>query len=83
MYKFTCLEEGYEDQGVNRETFAEAFADMYRYVTKLVDGGYCSWQVLETWHWIETPSRIPIFWYDARDRAYDEGIMEDGNLMSP
>ena len=82
MYKFTCLEEGYDDQGVERETFAEAFADMYRYVRNLVDSGALTLQVLETGHWIETPSNSPIFWYDARDRAYDEGVMKDGDLTS-
>ena len=81
MYKFVCLEEGYKDQGVERETFAAAFADMHRYVRKFVDSGACALQVLETCHWIETPVNIPMFWYDARDRAYDEGIMKDGKLV--
>ena len=60
MYKFTCLEEGYDDQGVERETFAEAFADMYRYVRNLVDSGALTLQVLETGHWIEEIGRAHV-----------------------
>ena len=59
-----------------RETFMEAWNDMYEWVKRQLDSGGMSYQVLETTIWIEftdaTGCKLPIYFYDARDRAIGE-----------
>ncbi len=74
-WKFTTL----DPQAAHlpeRETFNDAFRDMYRYVKGLLDAGQLNYQVLETAIWIDTPTGIPLFFYDARDIACNTGLME-------
>lgn len=74
-WKFVTL----DPKAVNspeRETFNDAFRDMYRYVKGLLDSGDLSYQVLETALWIDTPTNVPLFFYDARDIACNTGLME-------
>jgi hypothetical protein len=72
-WKFVSLEEGFEPVLV--DSFMEAWDAMYQYVKRLMEAGQMSYQVLETSIWIEQAGfpRLPIFFYDARDRALDEG----------
>jgi hypothetical protein len=63
-------------------TFAQAFKEMYNKTKKDISEGNMSWQVLETMVWIEEKGRsLPIMFYDARDLAHEQGLMDDkGNL---
>lgn len=74
-WKFTSLDPR-AGNSPERETFDDAFRDMYRYVRGLIDAGQLNYQVLETSIWIDTPDRIPLFFYDARDIACNNGLMD-------
>lgn len=59
------------------KNFYDAFKALYDGVSKMVDEG-TSWQALETFVWIEYENegkKIPMFWYDARDLAYELGLL--------
>lgn len=66
------------DKPIICESFRDAFIQMYNWVTKYLQKGDMSYQVLETAIWIEDPSGNHTFFYDARDRAIQEGVMKDG-----
>ena len=74
--------KGHKDVPCN--TFKEAFTQMYKWVDDWVDdrfnNGGLSLQILKTAIWIETPTG-PLYFYDARDLAYDMGIMKNGKLV--
>lgn len=73
-YKFVSMEEGFVP--VERDSFKEAFTDMYHWVK---NQKRLHLQILETAIWIERrPFLVPLYFYDARDRAIDEGILKDG-----
>jgi len=60
-----------------RDTFIEAWNDMYRHVQQQLEAGNLGYQLLETALWIElrdeaTCSKAPMFFYDARDHAIRE-----------
>jgi len=61
--------------------FKEAFIRLYLLVKESIKEG-TSWQVLETMHWIEEPNNTrPLLFYEARDKAYQMGLLtDDGKL---
>ncbi len=79
-----------EDQQGPFEGFAEAFKVFFEGVIRMVEEG-TSWQVLETYCWVEFTGeirggsiRFPIMWYDARDLGYDLGLLQgEGKLVDP
>lgn len=57
--------------------FKDAFRDMYIWVKNALKKGL-SYQVLETSIWLScNKHNVPIYFYEARDLAYDLGIMEE------
>ena len=78
-YKFVSTMEG--DQPIECPSFKEAFTHMYNWVNKQLASGGMSYQVLETAIWIETTGGSPIFFYDARDLACEQGILKNGKLV--
>jgi hypothetical protein len=65
-----------EDVGVY-ENFTDAFKDFWARIMADLDSG-TSWQALESFHFIiqiEGKSHIPMGYYDARDLAYDIGLL--------
>lgn len=78
-FTFVSLEPGFNR--VERASFKEAFTDMFKWVDNLLKSGGMSYQVLETAIWIERSGRDPLFFYDARDLAYEIGVMVDGKLI--
>lgn len=78
-FTFVSLEPDFNR--VERATFKEAFADMFKWVDNLLKSGGMSYQVLETAIWIERSGMDPLFFYDARDLAYEVGVMVDGKLV--
>ena len=56
-----------------RENFFDAWLDMMQWVKSKVVAHKMSFQVLETAIWIEDQCGQPIYFYDARDRAIEEG----------
>lgn len=67
---------GLKDIGVFNN-FPEAFKKFWTEVLKTLEEG-TAWQVLETMHWITRISdkiQLPIFFYDARDLAFDIGLL--------
>lgn len=77
-YTFYSMEQG--DKPVECSSFKEAFTVMFNWVTNHLNGEGLSYQVLETAIWIEIDGQ-PLYFYDARDRAIDEGILVDGKLV--
>ena len=74
-YQFITLDTK-EQPTPERETFLEAWNDMYKYVKKLLDANQMDYQLLETAIWIDWSGngfKVPIFFYDARDQAINEG----------
>ena len=67
-------------------TYVKAFANFFPRVTAMLSRG-TSYQMLETACWIEGnfgARRYPLAFYDARDLAYDLGILVgDGELQDP
>lgn len=71
-------------------TFAEAFIKFFKDIKAMLDKG-TSYQVLETACWIEMettendgPMRMIMNFYDARDLAYDLGLLVgNGQLVEP
>ena len=64
-----------------RISFMEAWNDMYLWVKNEMASNNMSLQVLETAIWIEVKNncdggKYPIYFYDARDRAIDEGWIQ-------
>lgn len=74
-WQFENMEAGKETPP--RETFKEAFEDMFLYVTGLLASGNAAWQVLETTIWIKPPNGDPWDWYDSRDWAIQVGVMDE------
>lgn len=57
-------------------SFMAAWLDMYQYVSDLLNRGELSPQILETAMWIEIQyegTSLPIYFYEARDRAIEDG----------
>lgn len=75
-WKFVSLMAGFTP--IERDTFDEAFTDMFNYVTAALKNDGMSWQELETMIWIETPTagEPPLMFYTARDLACDKGLMD-------
>jgi Asp-tRNA(Asn)/Glu-tRNA(Gln) amidotransferase C subunit len=62
-------------------SFLEAFRKFHEEVLKMVKEG-TSYQVLETFCWIECEGRGPIFIYEIGDAAYSLGLMDEkGKLI--
>jgi hypothetical protein len=55
----------------------EAWMDMYKWVKTSMDEGTLDRQLLETAIWIKPSENSPIYFYDARDRAINEGWKRD------
>ena len=70
-FQFVSLEP--DKSGPERETFLEAWNDMYLYVKDLLDRNEMFLQVLETCIWLQTPWNNDMRFYDARDSAIREG----------
>lgn len=78
-YKFVSIIEG-SSASIPCASFREAFTHMFNCVNDLINSDKLSLQLLETAIWIEREVGSPIFFYDARDRALDEGILKDGKI---
>jgi hypothetical protein len=63
--------------GELRNSFMEAWVDMFNYVNARIKAGNMSVMELETAVWIELDHgngvKRPIYFYDARDRAIVDG----------
>jgi hypothetical protein len=70
MFQFVTLTQ---KNAQTHDNFMAAWKDMYVWVKDLIDRNEMSYQVLETAIWIEQNGKDPIFFYDARDKAIDEG----------
>lgn len=57
------------------ETFEDAFKRLFALIK---DEDELVWQLLETACWIENTKGQAIPFYDARDLAYDKGLLVDG-----
>lgn len=77
-FVFETMEEGFKP--VVRQSFKEAFADMYHWVCKMLDDGNLSLQVLETAIWIKGPYGICYLFNQARNKAIREGILIGSKL---
>lgn len=75
-WSFETLEGGVAP--VEATSFKDAWKAMFSYVSRLLDAGDMSYQLLETGIWIKQPSGAPIMFYDARDIACDAGWLVDG-----
>ena len=75
MYKFVTLDNSLPEAHPV-PTFAEAWEQMATYVKARIAAGTFCLQLLETSIWIEVPGETPLFFYEAKDRAYNEGLME-------
>jgi len=73
-WKFVSLTEGF--QPIPVDSFMEAWDAMFKWIKDAVAQGQLDWQILETAIWIEQPNSKPLFFYDARDRAIDNGWTE-------
>jgi hypothetical protein len=68
-------------------SFEEAFAAIYHRLNEDMKAEQMSYQFLETTIWIENkmmmpvPPINPIFFYDARDKAVNIGLLQDGKLQ--
>jgi len=80
-YTFVCLAKPSKKQNTVCPTFKEAFTHMFNWVNEQLDNGGMSYQVLETAIWIETTSGTPLFFYDARDLAVEQGIIKNNKLV--
>jgi len=80
-YKFETLEKGVAFP--SRETFAQAFKDLFDYVKAAVSQGGYPLMLLETGIWIKGTGELPIFFYDARDKAIKDGLLVDGEWAGP
>jgi len=62
------------------DTFKDAFVALYCAIKK---ESSLTYQLLETATWIisDVPQAVPIYFYDARDMAYNMGILKDGKLV--
>lgn len=67
MWKCFC-----NNNETEHTSFKEAFRRMYNYVR---DVEHLTLQELETWMWIINPFGDHFDFYEARDRAYDKGIL--------
>jgi hypothetical protein len=79
MYKLVILNG---NKRTEYPSFELAFKAMYQYVKDSLINGGMSWQELETMIWIEKPDWMLIMFYDARDYAYEIGLMKDGELTN-
>jgi len=70
-YQFESLTKGHVSP--IRQTFMEAWTDMYLYVNDLLNKGALSPQLLETAIWIKCGTALPLGFYAARDMAIDLG----------
>jgi hypothetical protein len=65
-----------QKNGEVRNTFMEAWNDMYQYVNERLQADNMSWMELETALWIavveDGKESLPIMFYDARDHAIAE-----------
>ena len=73
MEKFQFISLEPNKSGPERNTFLEAWNDMYLYVKDLLDRKALAIQVLETCIWLEVPWNHNMPFYDARDHAIREG----------
>jgi hypothetical protein len=67
-------------QDSQHPSFEDAFKALYQKAITAVQGGSMSWQALETSVWIKSPGKQPLYFYDARDRAYDLGLLQAGGV---
>lgn len=74
VFELEVLEEG--------ETFRDVFVPWWNLIKeRVIKEGY-SFQALETASWIETGGRFPLMFYDAKEEAYRQGIIDDkGNVI--
>ena len=70
-WTFVSLLQG--DDPVEFDDFKGAWEQMKKWVKDHMDN--LNYQILETTIWIERPSGTPLFFYDAKDLAYEMGIM--------
>lgn len=73
-WKFISLVVGHTP--VESDTFEGAFRAMYAYVKSLIASGNATHQELETAIWIEAPTGLPLYFYNALDMAWDAGLMD-------
>lgn len=71
-FRFVTLMEG-APKVPRRNTFMEAWNDMFQYVKARLDEGNMTHQELDTAIWIDKENGPPIMFHDARDRAIDNG----------
>ena len=69
MFQFDGL---VKTKSPKRETFMEAWNDMFKWVEKQLESSGLSYQVLETAIWIIDDSGLPTYFYQARDRAISQ-----------
>jgi hypothetical protein len=62
------------------DTFVEAFSTMFHKVKEIIERG-TSWQSLETACWIDCNGKDELMFYDAKDLAYNIGLLKDGELQ--
>lgn len=64
-----------DNRDEKHKTFKEAFKRVYDY---LKGKERLTLQEVETWVWIVPPYvNLPIMFYDARDKAYNEGLLTE------
>lgn len=75
-FKLTYQFQIMSDRKPLRASFMEAWNDMYEWVNEQLASGGMAYQILESAIWIETNEgghKHPVMFYEARDRAYNEG----------
>lgn len=64
----------------SEDNFKEAYALFHSEIEKGIGSATITLRDLESTCWIETPENKCISFFEARDRAYDEGFLKDGKL---
>ena len=62
-------------------TFDEAFKVFYTTINNMIKRNSMPLQLLETACWIEPSNSLPYLFYEARDKAYEKGLLKDGKLV--
>lgn len=75
MYTLTFLMEDSQ-----HPSFEDAFKALYDKTMAALNGDGLSYLALETTVWIVSPGEQPLYFYDARDRAYDLGLLHAGGV---